>query len=106
MKNEKKQRILLLAIFGPLILIVAWSNNPTIENVNFRDTSSLFVWFVIIVYSLLFLAFIFSDKTIPPKKQQQQQKKTIQKQKPAENDPIVKRWMKLAEEEKNKEIYQ
>ena len=105
MKNEKKQRILLLAIFGPLILGIIWLNNPTIENVNFRETSTLFVWLVIIGYSLLFLAFIFSDKTIPPKKQQQQ-KKTIQKLKPAENDPIVKRWMKLAEEEKNKEIYQ
>jgi len=102
MNNKIKQRITLLAIFGPLILGALYLNNPTIENVNFRETSLLFIWLVIIGYSLIFLAFIFSDKTIPPKKKQQ--KKTIQKLKPDKNDPIVNRWLKLAEEERNKEI--
>ena len=100
MENEKKQRLILLAIFGSLILVVIYLNNSTIGNINFRETSSLFLWLIVIGYSLLFLAFIFSDKTIPPKKKQQ--KKTIQKLKPDENDPIINRWLKLAEEERNK----
>ena len=68
MKNKIKQRLILLAIFGPLILGAVCLNNPTLT-IGSISSRYLFITIIVICYSLIFLAFMFSDKSIPPKQQ-------------------------------------
>ena len=93
MENKIKQRITLLGIFGPLILVAMYLNNPTytIGNISI----SLFITIIVIGYSVIFLTFAFSDKTIPPKKQDMNKTQKVD-----ENDYDVQRYLKLCKERK------
>jgi len=97
MENKIKQRIILLGIFGPLILMAMYLNNPTLS-IGSVSFGSLFITIIVIGYSVIFLTFMFSDKTIPPKKQDMN--KTQKTKKVDENDYVVQRYLKLCKERK------
>ena len=93
MEYKIKQKIILLGIFGPLIIVAMYLNNPTytIGNISI----SLFITIIVIGYSVIFLTFAFSDKTIPPKKQDMNKTQKVD-----ENDYDVQRYLKLCKERK------
>jgi len=94
MENKIKQRIILLGIFGPLILMAMYLNNPTLS-IGSVSFGSLFITIIVIGYSVIFLTFMFSDKTIPPKKQDMNKTQKVD-----ENDYDVQRYLKLCKERK------
>jgi len=94
MENKIKQRIILLGIFGPLILMAMYLNNPTLS-IGSVSFGSLFITIIVICYSMIFLTFLFNDNTIPPKKQDMNKTQKVD-----ENDYVVQRYLKLCKERK------
>jgi len=79
MEKDRKDRLLLLLIFGSIILSVTYINNTVIDGISFQDVVHRYIPFVAnynpVTVGLIFiivcfaLAFLISDKSIPSKHQ-------------------------------------
>ena len=79
MENDRKDRLLLLLIFGPIAISAMYINNTVIDGISFRDVVHRYIPVIAnynpVTVGLIFiiicfvLAFLCSDKSIPSKHQ-------------------------------------
>ena len=75
MEKDRKDRLLLLLIFGSIVISVIYINNPVIDGVSFQNTIHRFLPFlsdynpaivgIIFIIICFGIAFLLSDKSIP-----------------------------------------
>jgi len=69
-RKEYFKGLIFFILFGSIAVAVMRISNSIIEGIIFRGASDILIIIIIIASVLIFLSFVFSNKTIPLKQQQ------------------------------------